>query len=51
MHESLVVYCEDAQKWAKAAHFGARQSQDFVQGSTKRLAVSAGRIWDFYSNI
>lgn len=38
-------------KWAKAAHFGARQSQDFVQGSTKRLAVSAGRIWDFYSNI
>ncbi len=38
-------------KWANAAHFGALQSRDFVQGSTKYLAVSAGRIWDFYNKI
>ena len=36
-------------KGENAACFGARLSQDFVQGRTKYLAVSAGRIPDFHN--
>ena len=33
----------------KDTRFGAQLSRDFVQRSTKRLAVSAGRLQDFHS--
>ncbi len=32
-------------KWANTSHFGALQSRDFVQGSTKRLAQAGFRIF------
>ncbi len=35
-------------KWSNIAHFGDLQARDFMQGSTKRLPVSAGGIQDFY---
>ena len=49
MHKSLEVYRESCTQAAKYMRFGARQYRDFVQGSTKHLAVSAGKIQDFHS--
>ena len=47
-YEGLLWRCTQTRK---DSGFGAQQSRDFVQGSTKRLAFSAGKIQYFHSNL